>query len=162
MQTEAGSVIRQAFSKRSSEIRFSFSQNFIPVGYKELAILPKKDGGFKMEKEALHIWPRGKFMVIALPNQDGSYTVTAFFPFEGENGFDNLDSDEKVMTFFKKYFPDLTELMPNLLTDWHTNRTSALGHHQMQSMAGEPKSSSVGRRCSRHCSFLWTRNERLV
>ncbi len=106
--------------------RFSYSQEYIDHGYKELSIHPNADGSHKLEKNALHIWPRGEFMLIALPNMDGSFTCTLFHPYGGEVGFDALDNDEKVVDFFKKTFPDAFELMPHLLDDWHENPTSSL------------------------------------
>ena len=107
--------------------RFNYSQNYIDDGYKELLLPANEDGSYKLEKNALHIWPRGRFMLIALPNDDGSFTCTLFMPFEGsENAFDSLDSDEKVIQFFKDTFPDFHEMMPNLLENWHQHPLSSL------------------------------------
>ena len=106
--------------------RFQYSQYYIDFGYKELSIPPDKDGKFKMEKNALHIWPRGNYMLIALPNIDGSFTCTLFFPFEGEPSFDSLATKEKVKTFFEKTFTDALPLMSTLEEDFFTNPTSSL------------------------------------
>lgn len=106
--------------------RFNYSQMYLTHGYKELEIPPNADGSHKMEVNALHIWPRGEYMLIALPNLDGSYTVTLFFPFDGEVSFASLDTDAKVTAFFTEVFPDALELMPNLIADWHDNPTSSL------------------------------------
>jgi len=108
--------------------RFDYSQSFLEHGYKELHIPPNEKGEHQMDKHRLHIWPRGSFMMIALPNLDGSFTVTCFFPYAGENGFDALDSatDDTVLRFFRKDFPDSVPLMPNLLEDWKRNPTSSL------------------------------------
>jgi kynurenine 3-monooxygenase len=106
--------------------RFDFSQDFIDHGYKELQIPAGKGGAFKMEKNALHIWPRESFMLIALPNPGGSFTCTLFFPFDGEPSFNSLQSDEAVHGFFEKNFPDATSLMPELISDFKTNATSSL------------------------------------
>lgn len=106
--------------------RFNYSQSYLKHGYKELAILPNEDGSHKLDKEALHIWPRGSFMIIALPNLDGSFTVTLFLPFEGEHSFESLDTDDRVKSFFKEHFPDAFAIMPNLIEDWHSNPTSSL------------------------------------
>lgn len=106
--------------------RFNYSQHYIESGYKELAILPNEDGSHKMATGALHIWPRGNFMLIALPNTDGSFTCTLFLPFEGEVSFEKLQTEEQVMAFFKKYFPDVIPLMPTLVQDFNENPTSAL------------------------------------
>ncbi|MEM1009063.1 MAG: NAD(P)/FAD-dependent oxidoreductase, partial [Myxococcota bacterium] len=106
--------------------RFNFSQTSLTHGYKELVIPPTAGGGHRIEKSALHIWPRGEYMLIALPNQDGSFTVTLFFPFEGDPSFESLDTDEKIMGFFQEQFPDALEHMPNLIEDYHDNPTSSL------------------------------------
>ncbi len=106
--------------------RFNYSQHYIESGYKELAILPNDDGSHKMATGALHIWPRGNFMLIALPNLDGSFTCTLFLPFEGEVSFENLQTEAEVRAFFEKYFPDVIPLMPTYLQDFTENPTSAL------------------------------------
>ncbi len=106
--------------------RFNYSQHYIESGYKELAILPNDDGSHKMATGALHIWPRGNFMLIALPNLDGSFTCTLFLPLEGEVSFEKLQTEEEVMAFFEKYFPDVIPLMPTLVQDFMENPTSAL------------------------------------
>ncbi|MFM9949707.1 MAG: FAD-dependent oxidoreductase [Saprospiraceae bacterium] len=118
--------------------RFNYSQSYLDYGYKELNIPPNEDGSHRLEKNALHIWPRGQFMLIGLPNIDGSFTCTLFLPFDGnEAAFDRLDSDEAVMAFFQQYFPDAIPLMPTLLEDFRQNPASALvtvrcnpWHHQ--------------------------------
>ncbi len=122
-----GSAIRQSMLKNATALRFTFSQHFLEHGYKELSILPTNDGGWQIEKHALHIWPRGGYMLIALPNLDGSFTVTLFLPFEGENSFEKLQNSEDVLRFFKKNFSDALEVMPNLEEDFFTNPTSSLG-----------------------------------
>lgn len=106
--------------------RFSYSQEFHPAAYKELTIPPTEDGGWRMEKNALHIWPRGSYMLIALPNLDGSYTVTLFYPAVGAASFESLQTAEAVTEFFQKNFPDALELMPTLTTDFFENPTGDL------------------------------------
>jgi len=106
--------------------RFNYSQTYMDHGYKELVIPANEDGTHKLDKHALHIWPRGQFMLIALPNLDGSFTVTLFFPFEGETSFDSLNTDDKIVSFFEKTFPDALEVMPTLLEDYHANPASSL------------------------------------
>ncbi|MGB0870057.1 MAG: FAD-dependent oxidoreductase [Flavobacteriales bacterium] len=106
--------------------RFNYEQEYIDHGYKELEIPANADGTHKLEKNALHIWPRGEFMLIALPNMDGSFTCTLFLPFEGEESFNHLTSDASVLAFFKKYFPDTLELIPNLVDVYNSNPTSTL------------------------------------
>ncbi|MBK6633640.1 MAG: FAD-dependent monooxygenase [Chitinophagaceae bacterium] len=106
--------------------RFQYSQYFIDFGYKELNIPAGENGSFLLEKHALHIWPRGNYMMIALPNMDGSFTCTLFFPFDGEVSFAALDTKEKVKTFFEKTFSDALPLMPTLESDFFNNPTSSL------------------------------------
>lgn len=106
--------------------RFQYSQYYIDFGYKELNIPPSKGGSFQMEKNALHIWPRGNFMLIALPNLDASFTCTLFFPFDGEPSFSSLNTREKVKAFFGKTFLDAATVMPTLEEDFFTNPTSSL------------------------------------
>lgn len=106
--------------------RFEYHQSYIDFGYKELHIPPAEDGGFRMEKNALHIWPRGNYMLIALPNTDGSFTCTLFFPFEGEPSFASLDTKDKLHRFFEETFTDVVPLMPSLEEDFFRNPTSSL------------------------------------
>lgn len=106
--------------------RFDYQQFYLAHGYKELLIPPGEGGRFMMEKEALHIWPRGSFMMIALPNPPGDFTCTLFFPFEGEESFAALKTEEDVRDFFNKYFPDAVSLMPSLVEDFFENPTSSL------------------------------------
>ena len=102
---------------------FDYSQSFQEYGYKELHIPPGAGGAFQMEKHALHIWPRKSHMMIALPNTDGSFTMTLFYPYAG---FDALKTKEDVLAFFKKDFPDAVPLMPTLAEDFFANPTGAL------------------------------------
>jgi|GEM_PF-4502434 len=83
----AGSVVRKAMMGQTTKLLFNYSQDFLRSGYKELSILPGENNSWKIHKEALHIWPRDEFMIIALPNMDGSFTLTMFHPFEGKEGF---------------------------------------------------------------------------
>jgi kynurenine 3-monooxygenase len=106
--------------------RFDYAQDYIDHGYKELHIPPGVAGSFQLEKNALHIWPRESFMMIALPNPDGSFTCTLFFPFEGHTSFSKLTTDAEVQHFFNTTFPDAVTLMPALLEDYHANPTSSL------------------------------------
>jgi kynurenine 3-monooxygenase len=106
--------------------RYNYSQHYIQHGYKELEIPAGSNGEFRLEKNALHIWPRESFMMIALPNPDGSFTCTLFFPFEGILSFDALNTDKKIIQFFKNTFPDAVKLMPDLLEDYKRNPTGSL------------------------------------
>ncbi len=121
--------------------QFNFSQDYIQHGYKELHIPAGAAGSFQMEKNALHIWPRESYMLIALPNPDGSFTLTLFFPFTGETSFETLSTKEKVKDFFKSVFPDAYALMPQLLEEFFQN----------------PSSSLVTMRC-----YPWVRNKTLL
>lgn len=119
-----------AFSALRTSLSFmdrtNFSQSYIEHGYKELCIPPEPGSSWLMEKNALHIWPRHNFMMIALPNTDGSFTCTLFFPFEGDPSFASLQSDEEIMSFFQNQFPDAVSLMPTLLEDFKHNPVSSL------------------------------------
>ena len=106
--------------------RFEYSQHYLEHGYKELSIPAGENGQFLLEKNALHIWPRGGYMLIALPNIDGSFTCTLFFPFEGEHSFAALTDKKKVKSFFEKIFPDALALMPTLQEDFFENPTGSL------------------------------------
>ncbi len=123
----AGSALRKSYYLGKSFL-FSFSQNYLSHGYKELSILPEDNGGYKINKNALHIWPRGSFMLIALPNLDGSFTVTLFLSYaEGVYNFNNLTNENIVLEFFQKEFPDALAVMPNLVSDFFENPTAPLG-----------------------------------
>ena len=123
----ASSALRKSYYL-DKKFLFSFSQEYLTHGYKELSILPTEQGDYKTYKNALHIWGREAFMLIALPNLDGSFTVTLFLSFEdGEYNFNNLNSKERVIEFFSKYFKDALDLMPNLVDDFFKNPTSPLG-----------------------------------
>lgn len=106
--------------------RFDYEQDYIDHGYKELHIPPGANGSFQLEENYLHIWPRESFMMIALPNPDGSFTCTLFFPFDGNPSFDMLKTNADVEKFFEETFPDAKRLMPTLLEDFNTNPTSSL------------------------------------
>ncbi len=119
----AYSAVRSSFQKTD---RFDYSQYFISHGYKELYIPPDENGEFMLEKNALHIWPRNEFMLIALPNKDCSFTVTLFLPFEGNVSFAQLSDTDKIDDFFSKYFPDAKSCMKDLTTYWNANPMSSL------------------------------------
>ncbi len=106
--------------------RFQYSQQYIEHGYKELNIPAGKGGEWLMEKNALHIWPRGGYMLIALPNIDGSFTCTLFFSFEGAESFSKLQSEKELLDFFNRVFPDAVPLMPTLVYDFFANPTGSL------------------------------------
>lgn len=119
----AFSAVRYALQRTD---RFDYQQTYLEHGYKELTIPALPDGTHQIPPNALHIWPRGNFMMIALPNADGSFTCTLFLPFEGEISFEHLTKDAAVVDFFQQYFPDTLPIMPTLTTDFFANPTSSL------------------------------------
>ncbi len=148
----AGSAVRSAML-HGGIARFNFSQQFLEHGYKELHIPPSADGDFLMEKNALHIWARRSFMMIALPNFDGSFTCTLFLAHTGENSFESIgESSSRELTqknanmnlnenphhpresaakslfeFFQTNFADAIPLMPTLTEDFFANPIGNLG-----------------------------------
>lgn len=106
--------------------RFDYSQNYLTHGYKELSIAPAADGSFRMEPNALHIWPRGDFMMIALPNSDRSFTCTLFWPYDGPHGFNRLTNERAVVAYFEEQFPDVLSLIPDLGAMYMNNPVGSL------------------------------------
>jgi kynurenine 3-monooxygenase len=130
--------------------RFNYSQHYIEDGYREILLPANEDGSYKLEKNALHIWPRGRFMLIALPNEDGSFTCTLFMPFDGENSFRKLTSKDAVRAFFKETFPDFYALMPNIADAWEDHPLSSLAitrcypwHHGTCALMGDAAHATV-------------------
>lgn len=119
----AYSAVRGAMQRTD---RFNYSQQYLDYGYKELTIAAAPDGEWALEKHALHIWPRGQYMMIALPNLDGSFNCTLFFPYEGPASFAALQTPEQVRDFFAAVFPDAVPHMPELETEFFENPTSSL------------------------------------
>ena len=120
----AFSAVRQSMQLKIDQ--FQYDESYLAHGYKELTIPPGPDGSWLMEKNALHIWPRKSFMMIALPNPDGSFTCTLFWEFEGPRSFAATKRDDDVRRFFEEEFPDAVTLMPNLLDDFKNNPTGSL------------------------------------
>src|SRR5438876_1221799 len=120
----AFSAVRQSMQLKIDN--FQYDESYLAHGYKELTIPPGPNGSWQMEKEALHIWPRKSFMMIALPNPDGSFTGTLFWEFEGPRSFATTKTDEDVRRFFNEEFPDAVPLMPALLEDFKNNPTGSL------------------------------------
>ena len=120
----AFSAVRHAMQRRLD--RFDYNQTYLAHGYKELSIPPGPNGSWQMEKNALHIWPRKSFMMIALPNPDGSFTCTLFWEFEGARSFATTKTDDDIRRFFDEEFPDAVPLMPTLLEDFRENPTGSL------------------------------------
>ena len=119
----AYSKVRSRLQRRS---RFEYQQSYLPIAYKELVIPSKGEGVFAMDENSFHIWPRKDFMLIALPNMDGSFTCTLFMPYEGEVSFEGIDSDEEIKHFFQTFFPDALQLMPDLLELYKSNPVNSL------------------------------------
>ncbi|RPA67553.1 FAD-dependent monooxygenase [Cyclobacteriaceae bacterium YHN15] len=120
----AYSSLRNAMLK---QVRFNYKQEYISHGYKELSIPPTESGEFAMDPNALHIWPRGSFMLIALPNPDKSFTCTLFLPFDGGRvSFENIRDEKDLKGVFQTYFDDAIQKMPQLTEQYFTNPTSAL------------------------------------
>jgi len=120
----AFSAVRK--SMQNAIAKFQYDESYLAHGYKELTIPPGSDGSWPMEKNALHIWPRKSFMMIALPNPDGSFTCTLFWEFEGPRSFATTKTNDDVRRYFEEEFPDAVPLMPNLLDDFRNNPTGSL------------------------------------
>lgn len=137
-----------AFSALRNSYQFMDRVNaehfYLEHGYKELCIPPNEDGSLRMEKNALHIWPRKNFMLIALPNTDGTFTCTLFLPFEGKISFAALKTKEDVIAFFNTHFPDAVPLMPTLIDDFFGNPTSSLITTHIKPWHFEDKSALIG------------------
>tara|TARA_B100000700_G_scaffold307220_1_gene383403 strand:- start:1059 stop:2390 length:1332 start_codon:yes stop_codon:yes gene_type:complete len=120
----AFSVVRR---KMIEKYNHEYNYQEIEHDYKELLIPSGKNNTYLLDKNALHIWPRGNFMLMALANLDGSFTCTLFAPKQGKNSFANLNTKQKVENYFTTTFPSFIELVPDLYNQWKTNPTSALG-----------------------------------
>ncbi len=137
----AFSALRNSYSHMD---RVNAAHNYLEHAYKELSIPPDASGKLQMEQNALHIWPRKNFMMIALPNTDGTFTCTLFLPFEGTISFQQLNNDEEIMSFFKEQFPDAVPLMPTLLEDFKNNPTSSLITTHISPWYHKDKSALIG------------------
>lgn len=137
----AFSAVRKSMQRLE---RFDYRQDYLRHGYKELTIPPGPNGESRMERNALHIWPRRSYMMIALPNPDGSFTCTLFYPFEGAESFATLRTDDEVRRFFEAEFPDAVPLMPTLLEDFRTNPTGSMVTVRCRPWQHEGKVALVG------------------
>ena len=140
----AFSRIRHRMQRQSM---FNYSQEFLNTGYKELNIPANPDGTHKLDKNSFHIWPRGEYMLIALPNLDGSFTCTLFMPFEGENSFESLTDRASVSAFFKNNLPDTVDMIPKLTEDFFLNPTSTLVTMKCFPWTYEDKVALIGDAC---------------
>jgi kynurenine 3-monooxygenase len=119
----AFSIVRRRLQRLE---RFDYEQAFLTHGYKELTIAAGPGGAFRMEREALHIWPRGGFMMIALPNRDGSFTCTLFWPHEGPRSFASVATPDDVGRIFEREFPDALPLLPDLAGQYAKNPVGSM------------------------------------
>lgn len=137
----AFSKVRNRMQKQN---RFDYQQHFLNIGYKELKIEANSLGKHLIDKNSFHIWPRGEFMLIALPNLEGSFTCTLFIPFEGKYSIESLKEEKDVIAFFEEFFPDTKELIPNLARDFFKNPTSSLVTTQCFPWTFEDKVALIG------------------
>ena len=137
----AFSALRNSYTHMD---KVNCSQHYLEYGYKELNIPPDAAGNMMMDKNFLHIWPRGKYMMIALPNTDNTFTCTLFMPFEGENSFANLKTEAEVNSFFDTKFADAKALMPTLMEDFFTNPTASLITTHIMPWHYKDKSALIG------------------
>ncbi len=119
----SASAVRHEMLKRN---RFNFSQQYLDYGYKELTIPAAPGGKHALETNALHIWPRGNYMLIALPNVDGTFACILFLPFDGPDGFGQLTTRTDVSAFFQQRFPDAAAIMPGLADNFFANPTGSM------------------------------------
>jgi kynurenine 3-monooxygenase len=119
----SASTIRNQMLKLN---RFNFSQEYLDYGYKELTIPAGSTGKHLLDAGALHIWPRGNYMLIALPNVDGTFACILFLPFEGPDSFAEIATEIELLRFFESRFPDAKALMPNLADNFFANPTGAM------------------------------------
>jgi kynurenine 3-monooxygenase len=120
----AFSAVRASMQRKIDN--FQYDESYLAHGYKELTIPPAPGRSWRIEKNALHIWPRKSFMMIALPNPDGSFTCTLFWEFEGPRSFATTKTDDDIRRFFDEEFPDAVPLMPTLMEDFKNNPTGSL------------------------------------
>lgn len=137
----AHSTLRASYSYGD---RVDTSQFYLAHGYKELFLPAGDNNSFLIEKNALHIWPRHNYMLIALPNIDGSFTCTLFFPFEGDPSFQSLDTDEKIKLFLQSNFGDAFAMSPTMINDFRQNPTSSLITTRISAWHMGDKSALIG------------------
>lgn len=132
----AGSVLRRAMVEK---LGVACTEDLLKHGYKELTLPPFPDGRPRIDKHALHIWPRGGFMLIALPNIDGSFTVTLFLALNGPESFETLTTPASIEAFFARHFPDVRQLMPELATEFLQHPTGIMGTVRCQQWSVEDR-----------------------
>jgi kynurenine 3-monooxygenase len=137
----AGSIVRRAMT---GQLGVRVTEDLLEHGYKELTLPATSAGAHQIEKHALHIWPRGGFMLIALPNLDGSFTVTLFLPLRGAESFASLDGRDAVEDFFRRHFPDAVPLMPNVAREFLENPIGRMGTVYCDRWAAQDKAVLLG------------------
>lgn len=137
----AFSALRNSYIELE-EVRHS--RNFINYGYKELSIAPGNDNKWQIPENGLHIWPRGHFMMLAMPNSNGGFRCTLFMPFEGDVSFSQLTDEASVTNFFNRHFADVLPLMPNLLKEFFANPTSSMLTSHISKWHISDKSALIG------------------
>jgi len=119
----SASILRKSIVEKAD---IQYVKKSLGHGYKELTIPPLKSGKFRIEPNALHIWPRGNHMLIALPNNDCSFTCTLFFPMTGATSFETVKTEKDILDLFQSQFHDAIKLIPNLVEDFQKNSTGDL------------------------------------
>jgi kynurenine 3-monooxygenase len=137
----AGSVLRRTMVE---QLDIACTEDLLKHGYKELTLPPFPNGEPRIAKNALHIWPRGGFMLIALPNIDGSFTVTLFLPLNGPDSFETLTTPASIETFFATHFPDVRQLMPELAAEFLQHPTGIMGTVRSQQWSFEDRLLLIG------------------
>ena len=139
--------------------RFDFSQQHLGHGYKELTIPAGANGEHLLETHALHIWPRGNLMLIALPNIDGTFACILFLPFEGVESFASLTTREEVVRFFQSRFSDAAQLMPQLAENYFANPTGSMVTIKCSPWHVEGKALLLGDAAHAIVPFFWPGNQ---
>jgi len=137
----AGSALRAAMNRRPP---LGERIEFLDHSYKELEIPPGAGGAFSIDPNALHIWPRGRFMCIALPNHEGTFTVTLFLPNKGDPGFNTVTTGEQAEALFAREFPDALPLIPDLRADWDAHPPGLLGTLYLERWHTDGKAVLIG------------------
>ncbi|HEY4369239.1 MAG TPA: NAD(P)/FAD-dependent oxidoreductase [Steroidobacteraceae bacterium] len=137
----AGSVLRRSLA---TAFAVDCSEDLLEHGYKELRLPSGSAGHHQIHKNALHIWPRGGFMLIALPNLDGSFTVTLFLPRTGPESFAALDNANSIRDFFARHFPDILEMLPGLAEEFLQHPTGIMGTVHCQRWSVEDRMLLIG------------------
>ena len=137
----SASILRKAIVEKAD---IQYVKKPLGHGYKELTVLPLESGKFQIEPNALHIWPRGNHMLIALPNNDCSFTCTLFFPMTGKTSFETVRTEKEILDLFQSQFPDSIKLMPNLVEEFQNNPIGDLASVYCKPWHWEDKALLIG------------------